>query len=61
LMRWVHVDDSKLGMVDALKIPANLAQIWLNYTVSNRYGAVSKNQTPIFTLETNTPELAIAA
>ncbi|PRP66231.1 dolichyl-phosphate beta-glucosyltransferase [Nonlabens agnitus] len=35
LMRWVHVDDSKLGMKDALKIPFNLTQIWLNYAVTN--------------------------
>ncbi len=33
LMRWVHVDDSKLGMKDALQIPLNLTQIWFNYTL----------------------------
>jgi glycosyltransferase involved in cell wall biosynthesis len=35
LMRWVHVDDSKLGMKDALKIPFNLTQIWFNYALAN--------------------------
>lgn len=35
LMRWVHVDDSKLGVKDSIKIPFNLAQIWMSYTVGN--------------------------
>jgi len=61
LMRWVHVDDSKLGMTDALKIPVNLAQIWMNYSILNRYDAVSNAEVRVFELEANTPELAIAA
>lgn len=31
LKRWVHMDDSKLGMVDSLKIPLALMEIWLSY------------------------------
>ncbi len=33
LKRWVHMDDSKLGIKDALQIPYRLATIWLNYTI----------------------------
>ena len=33
LMRWVHVDDSKLGLKDSLVIPAKLFQIWTKYNV----------------------------
>lgn len=31
LKRWVHVDDSKLGVKDALKIPYMLLSIWVSY------------------------------
>ena len=33
LQRWVHVDDSKLGMKDAIQIPVKLVQIWVSYTI----------------------------
>ncbi len=33
LDRWVHVDDSKLGMKDALQIPYMLMSIWFSYTI----------------------------
>ncbi len=33
LNRWVHVDDSKLGMKDALQIPYKLGAIWVTYTI----------------------------
>ncbi len=33
LERWVHVDDSKLGMKDALQIPIMLMSIWFSYTI----------------------------
>ncbi len=33
LERWVHVDDSKLGMKDALQIPYMLMSIWFSYTI----------------------------
>ncbi|WP_405202285.1 dolichyl-phosphate beta-glucosyltransferase [Dokdonia sp. LLG6352-1] len=59
LMRWVHVDDSKLGMKDALQIPMNLTQIWFNYAVKNN--AAVKVIPTEFALDTMTPELSIAA
>lgn len=31
LKKWVHMDDSKLGMKDAIMIPFNLLQIWMEY------------------------------
>ncbi len=59
LMRWVHVDDSKLGMKDALQIPINLTKIWLNYAL------ISSTETRVipisFTLDENATELSIAA
>lgn len=33
LKRWVHVDNSKLGIRDALQIPYKLLTIWIAYTV----------------------------
>jgi glycosyltransferase involved in cell wall biosynthesis len=33
LMRWVHVDDSKLGLKDSLEIPARLFHIWTSYSL----------------------------
>ncbi len=33
LERWVHVEDSKLGIKDALQIPYKLLSIWFSYTV----------------------------
>lgn len=33
LDRWVHVDDSKLGIKDALQIPLMLVNIWFIYNV----------------------------
>jgi len=35
LKRWVHVDDSKLGVKDSLKIPFALMEIWVSYTMAN--------------------------
>lgn len=60
LMRWVHVDDSKLGMKDALEIPARLAHIWMTYrlnskTVNSTYASQE------LSLENSVPELSIAA
>ncbi len=31
LKKWVHMDDSKLGMKDSILIPVNLLKIWLEY------------------------------
>lgn len=61
LMRWVHVDDSKLGMRDALEIPGRLAHIWVNYNLKNTYTAVTPATLPAFALETSTAEFSIAA
>ena len=33
LMRWVHVEDSKLGIKDSIKIPLRLFTIWTAYTL----------------------------
>lgn len=33
LQRWVHVEDSKLGIKDALEIPLRLLSIWFNYSI----------------------------
>ncbi len=33
LKRWVHVDDSKLGLKDSLEIPYRLLSIWFNYNI----------------------------
>ena len=37
LVRWVHMDDSKLGMKDALQIPLMLVNIWFSYTIVERF------------------------
>ncbi len=37
LRKWVHMEDSKLGLKDALKIPFVLANIWLSYNVLNAF------------------------
>ncbi|WP_025741610.1 dolichyl-phosphate beta-glucosyltransferase [Aquimarina pacifica] len=33
LQRWVHMEDSKLGIKDSLQIPYRLLSIWFNYSV----------------------------
>jgi len=33
LQRWVHMEDSKLGLKDSLEIPYRLLSIWLNYNI----------------------------
>ncbi len=33
LQRWVHMEDSKLGIKDSLEIPYRLLSIWFNYNV----------------------------
>ena len=33
LDRWVHVDDSKLGIKDSVKIPYMLLSIWFSYNI----------------------------
>ena len=61
LMRWVHVDDSKLDAKDALEIPMRLAHIWLNYNVFSFFSITHTAAVADFNIETASPELAIAA
>ncbi|WP_010178814.1 dolichyl-phosphate beta-glucosyltransferase [Aquimarina agarilytica] len=35
LHRWVHMDDSKLGVKDSVEIPFRLLSIWFNYTLAD--------------------------
>ncbi len=35
LKRWVHMEDSKLGLKDSLEIPFRLISIWANYNLSS--------------------------
>jgi hypothetical protein len=61
LMRWVHVDDSKLGLKDSLEIPFRLAQIWVNYTLGSQFSLMDGDRmtTPVYELnETQTVVLA---
>jgi len=61
LMRWVHVDDSKLGLKDSLEIPFRLAQIWVNYALGSQFSLMDSDRmtTPVYELnETNTVVLA---
>lgn len=37
LKKWIHMDDSKLGTKDALKIPLMLISIWFSYNVLNSF------------------------
>ncbi|MGO4911010.1 dolichyl-phosphate beta-glucosyltransferase [Leeuwenhoekiella sp. W20_SRS_FM14] len=44
LNRWVHVDDSKLGLKDSLEIPLRLLVIWFNYNVLSTVGNLSTRE-----------------
>ncbi len=61
LQRWVHMDDSKLGMKDALEIPFRLLSIWVNYnvlqTLQNANQIIVEPITEIYEI----PSVAIAA
>jgi len=62
LMRWEHVEDSKLGMKDALQIPMRLAHIGLSYTFSNIAVAAYDNyEYQLRESSVSFPEMAIAA
>lgn len=61
LMRWVHVDDSKLGMRDALEIPGRLAQIWMNYSFAKGYNLALRTPATTFELHTTGQEFSVAA
>ncbi len=61
LMRWVHVDDSKLGAKDAVQIPMRLAIIWLSYNVFAFFNTLNTASPADFSLESSSLDLAIAA
>lgn len=42
LERWVHVDDSKLGMKDALQIPYKLVSIWFSYSIIQTFNMLNE-------------------
>ncbi len=44
LQRWVHMDDSKLGLKDSLEIPYRLVSIWFNYNVLQNLKPIHKEQ-----------------
>ena len=48
LQRWVHMEDSKLGIKDSLEIPYRLLSIWFNYNVLQnlKYSGVAEIREP---------------
>ncbi|GAA3510216.1 hypothetical protein GCM10022393_24240 [Aquimarina addita] len=62
LKKWIHMDDSKLGIKDSLEIPYRLISIWLNYTIlqpkTNSYTEFSLEHTAKIY---ETPMVTIAA
>jgi len=44
LERWVHMEDSKLGLKDSLEIPYRFLSIWFNYNVLQHLSYATKNQ-----------------
>ncbi len=49
LERWIHMDDSKLEMKDAIQIPLMLLNIWYAYNVTTQFSTA----TPQFQLALN--------
>ena len=45
LQRWVHMEDSKLGIKDSLEIPYRLLSIWFNYNVLQNLNYASTENT----------------
>ena len=62
LMRWVHEDDSKLGMKDSIEIPLRLLHIWTAYNFNFSLNNLNKSieTTPVLT-NTEMPQMAIAS
>ncbi len=62
LQRWVHMEDSKLGLKDSLEIPYRLLSIWFNYNVlqSLNYAAKNENTEPVIEIF-EMPTAALAA
>ncbi len=61
LMRWVHVEDSKLGLKDALIIPARLAHIWMNYRFTKQGDYALKMYPSSMSIQDAKVSLSIAA
>ncbi len=62
LQRWVHMDDSKLGIKDSLEIPYRLLSIWFNYNVLQNLSYSNKTQIKEQNIEIfGTPTKALAA
>ena len=60
-MRWIHVDDSKLGMKDAVEIPFRLVSIWWSYNVSNIQDLQLDFYNEDFNIEPSSEQYSIAA
>lgn len=62
LMRWVHVDDSKLGVKDSIEIPLRLLHIWTAYNFNPGLNTLNKSfeANPILQIPV-TPQMSIAA
>ncbi|MEW7278704.1 dolichyl-phosphate beta-glucosyltransferase [Aquimarina sp. 2201CG1-2-11] len=61
LKRWVHMEDSKLGLKDSLEIPYRLVSIWFNYNILQNLNYTNKTiiQDPIIEVfGTTTPAFA---
>jgi len=43
LDRWIHVDDSKLGIKDSIKIPYMLLSIWFSYNIFQPFSKLNLN------------------
>ena len=43
LQKWIHADDSKLGLKDALKMPLKLIAFWYNYNVLGQFELVQQD------------------
>ncbi len=62
LKRWIHVEDSKLGLKDSLEIPYRLLSIWFNYNILENLSYANQIQNIEPTIEIfGTPTNAIAA
>ncbi|TPN86920.1 dolichyl-phosphate beta-glucosyltransferase [Aquimarina algicola] len=44
LSRWIHVEDSKLGLKDAIEIPFRLISIWFNYNIVQQINMLQTDQ-----------------
>ncbi len=59
LKRWIHVEDSKLGIKDALEIPIRLCSIWFQYIILDQVNIKLQNTTPELNITIyDTPSMA---